>query len=113
MPTAPKRGDFLFPRLLKRRRGVTLRRLSLIELLGRHIGLARKRPKPFGGARRKLKVRLRTLDLFGCDRRVGFLRRDGSPPRVKRAYGNPQIGLGLLDSQSIRLRVNAKEKVAL
>ena len=54
-----------------------------------------------------------TLDLFGCDRRVGFFCRDSAPPRVKRAFGDPQISLGLLDRQAIRLRVNAKEKVAL
>ena len=108
----PKRGGFLLARLLERRRGVTLRRLRLIELLGRHIGLTREGPKPFGGARRKLKIRLRTLDLFGCDRRVGFLRRDGAPPRVKCAYGDSQIRLGLLDGQSIRHGVNAKKKVA-
>ena len=82
-------------------------------MLGRHVGLAREGPKSFGGARRQFKVRLRTLDLFGCDRRVGFFRRDGSPPCVKRAHGNLQIGLGLLDGQAIRHGVNAKEKVAL
>ena len=38
---------------------------------------------------------------------------DSAPPRVKRAYGDPQISLGLLDSQAIRHRVNAKEKIAL
>ena len=54
----PQRGNLLFPRLLKRRRGVTLRRLRLIELLGGHIGFTREGPEPFGGARRKLKVRL-------------------------------------------------------
>ncbi|MGC2835327.1 MAG: hypothetical protein WA238_14570 [Methylocella sp.] len=82
-------------------------------MLGRHIGLAREGPKPFGGARRKLKVRLRTLDLCGCDRRVRFFCRDGAPPRVKRACRNPQISLGLLDRQAIRHGVNAKEKIAL
>jgi hypothetical protein len=85
----------------------------MIELLGRHIGLARKRPKPVSGAGRKLKVRLRTFDLLGCNRRVGFLRRDGSPPCVKRAHGDPQIGLSLLDSEAIKRGVNAKEKIAL
>jgi hypothetical protein len=57
----------------------------LIELLGRHIGLARKRPKPVSGAGRKLKVRLRTFDLFGCDRRVRFFGRYGWPPRIESA----------------------------
>ena len=59
---------------MKRRRGVTLRRLRLIELLGRHIGLARKGPKPFGGARRELKVRLRAFDPFA--------RPDRAPTRI-------------------------------
>src|SRR5208283_3680370 len=108
-----KGGGFLLPRLLKRCRGVTLCCLSLIELLGRHIGLPRERPKPVSGACRKLEVRLRTLDLLGCNRRVRFLRRDGAPPRVKRAHGNPQIGLGLLDGEAIRHRVNTKKKIAL
>ncbi len=76
---------FLLPRLLKTDRGITLRRLRLIELLGRHIGLARKRPKPVSGAGRKLKVRLRTFDLFGCDRRVRFFGRYGWPPRIESA----------------------------
>jgi hypothetical protein len=75
----PKRGDLLLPRLLKRCRGITLRRLSLIELLSRRVGLAREGPKSFGGARGQLKVRLRTLDLFGCDRRVGFFGSEACP----------------------------------
>ncbi len=71
----------LLPGLPDRGGSVALRRLGLVELLGRHIALGRERAQPFDSARGEIEVGHRAPHLISRNGRGGALGRQHTPLR--------------------------------
>jgi hypothetical protein len=106
------RGAFLHPRLAQRGLGITLRGLSLIDLLLRDEALAAERAQPAGGAAGEVEVGLRAAGLLGGDRRGRTLGGDNALLRRERGAGNIELCLGGLYSELVGHGVEPEQQLA-